>query len=581
MRKTSYVLLIIAIVLFVALSATIFFACKSEKNVDIRVDGECYRGAIVPISANVSGFTEEADVKFYIKEDYKWVFISGGNLVFSQSAEVGKTVTLCVKVDDLVFEKSVTVGSTKIEQVEVKVESEAAAGAGLYLDANITPTYATDVNVTYKIVKGEDIASIDGDILSVEDAANYTDELSVVAIAGGVESEPKKIKITTIQPESIKIEATSQDVKRGESTKLSVSVTPKTCTLGMAELHVEESEYYTYSAGVLTVAEDAPIIDVPITATLGRVSDEFVLHIVKTPVEVVNAVADKGKELKKGDVVTVRTEVYPLNANFREVSYSIAAGEEYVRFDGESFEVTTDEIGKEIVFVAEADGVRHSLNFVTVAIPVERIKLSSSDFSVNVGDERTLSVEVIPSNAYVFEKKLSVIEGEDFAAIDGDKIRFTKIGSGLTEVIVRADYDGKTSEITFYVVPISVEKVEISTAHTLVDLEGGDVIEFVHEVTPLNASYKTVTYHFSEDGSYGTFDGSVLTLSDKPPRGSVYVYAVSADGVRSNLIKLDIAGNLENVTPLSWSSVDGNPSLFDGITSLRLNLTSLPKQADC
>ena len=131
MRKTSYVLLIIAIVLFVALSATIFFACKSEKNVDIRVDGECYRGAIVPISANVSGFTEEADVKFYIKEDYKWVFISGGNLVFSQSAEVGKTVTLCVKVDDLVFEKSVTVGSTKIEQVEVKVESEAAAGAGL------------------------------------------------------------------------------------------------------------------------------------------------------------------------------------------------------------------------------------------------------------------------------------------------------------------------------------------------------------------------------------------------------------------------------------------------------------------
>ena len=584
--KNKRVLLLISILAVVIACTTIFFGCKKSASLEIKIEGDAYRGAILPVSAEFIGSEEAETAEFYVKEDISWVFFSDGNLVFAQNAEVGKTITVCVKIGDTVAEKQITVGHTPVTSVELKTVETVEAGDEIYMSAALTPRYADDVYVEYKIVEGVDLATIVEDALIVSEEANHTDVLRVVAIAGGVESEPVTIKIKTIQPETIEIISSATTLKRGESAQISVKVTPKNCTLGDAQLSIEESDYYIFAGGKLTISNSAPVSEVALNATLGKLKTALTINIEKTPVDVVNVSADHNTLVRKNDVVTLRVDVLPINANDRDATITVVEGEDLIEFNDEktAFKVISGEVNKEIVIVAEADGVRHAISFLTEAIPVQWITVTADgDPSVNPGSERSYSVSYYPTDAYVANKTAYISKGENYAEIKDDKVIFKDVDEFFTdpiEVCLTVDYDGKTDEISFYVVMISVESVEISALSSTVDLNGGDRISFSATITPSNASCKTVEYHFSEEGSYGVFEGNTLTIAQKPPKGSVYVYAMTADGKKSNYVLLDISGELENITPASWGEIDGKKSVFNDINNVRLNLSALPRDAE-
>ncbi len=581
MKKFSALLLICCILLMLTLSVGLF-GCISKVTVTVTIEGEAYRGAVCPIYATIKGTDEYIDVQFEILEDYNWVSINGNELLFTKNATVGATVTVKATIDGYEGQKTVTVGHTPINGLEIEKIPVLSAGESYKLTIITDPFYADDAEITYKLVSGENVATVRDDILYIANDANYTDDIRIVAQSGDKTSETIFVKISTVQPETLELVSDKYTLKRGEQAKISCIVTPSNCTLGTAELIVPESEYYSYNPlGILTVKDTAPEGEIEIIAKLGALTKSIKLQIVKTPVEKIEFTSSKNGCLRIGDKVDFFAQAFPDNATYNEITVEAILGAEYIDFNPTTFTVTTAEVGKKITLYAHADGVGAYLSFETVAVNVEDISITfDGSVSVTVGSERELNCTVKPSNATYGDVTLSISRGNEYARIDGNKIMFEAISDTLTEVEISATADGITRTVTFYVVPVPVERIELSTKDATTELKSNDTVTFDAVIFPSNATYNDIQFRFESGEQLGFFVGNTFKVNDPTERGRVVIFAESRDGIRSNSITLEIFGNITVLTPNSWSELDNSPTLLDNSESVRINFSELKSDAD-
>lgn len=583
MKKNLFAFLT-CIVLLLSLSA-ILFACTTEKNakIELVVEGDAYRGAVCDIYAKLTEIDDYSDIRFEVVEDYDWAIIQDQKLLFTKNAIVGATVTLKVTVGQYSDTKKIVVGNTPVKSISIDELPQLSAGDAYDLSVTLDPTYADDVKIEYEVISGNSIASVVDGVLFVSDEANYTDDVRIIARAGGKTSETAFVKISTVQPESLKIEASTLTLKRGEFATIKCVVTPANCTLGSAELIVPESEYYTYNKlGVLTISDTAPEGEIVIQAKLGKLTESIIVKIVKTPVEKIVFNASKGSFVRYGDVIELFTSIVPKNATCDNTKINVVEGEDCVRFLSDTvIEIITREVGKQISLEATADGVSESLFFETIEIPIEDISVKvDGSASVTVGTSRTLTVKTVPENATQKDIIYEITEGNDYAVLNGNTISFTGVGQGKTKVSLSVKAGECEKQIIFYIVPIPVEKVEISTTDSVVDLKSGDTVTFVASITPSNASYGAVTYCFESGEQFGSIEGNVFTVGENAGKGSVSIYALTDDGVKSNVITLEIFGNVKTLTPVTWNTLDNLSTLFDGFNSVRIDFSLLERNAD-
>lgn len=583
MKKNLLIILIISILLL-SVSA-IFFGCVAKENVEIElvVEGNLYRGSASNIYARIKGIDDYSDVKFEIVEKYNWAIIRNQQLLITTDAVVGSTVTVRVSVGEYRDTLSLVVGNTPVKSLTINDIPLLTAGGSWQLSSKFDPIYADDVKVEYEVISGNSVAYIVDGVLYISNDADFTDDVRIVAKADGKTSEVAFAKISTVQPESLKIEASSYILKRGEFTTVKCVVTPSNCTLGEAELIIPESEYYTYNKlGVLTVSDTAPEGEIEIKANLGALSDTIRIKIVKTPVERVEFTASKSGFVAYGDIIELSSKVFPSNATYSEVGISVIEGEEYLNFlSDDVFEITTKEECKQIVIVAEADGVRANLVFETESIPLENISVKvDGSSSVSVGMMRTLSVSAVPENAKLQNVEFEITEGQEYAVLDNDTITFLCVGQSKTRVAVTVRVGELSKTVVFFVVPVPVESIVISTNDSVTDLKPFDTVTFTSAVTPSNASFSNLTYKIQSGEQFGSIEGNVFTVSESAGKGSVSIYAESEDGVRSNVITIEIFGNVKLLTPTTWSGIDNKATLLDDTKSVRIDFSLLEQNAN-
>lgn len=582
MKKFSALLLICCILLMLTLSVS-FFGCYPEVTVTVTIEGEAYRGAVCSIFAIVKGADEYTEVEFEIVEDYDWVSINGNELLFTKNAVVGATVTVKATIDGYEGEKSITVGHTPINGLAIEEIPILSAGDSYPLTVTTDPFYADDLEVSYEVILGENVATVNDGILYISNEANYTDDIRLIARVGEKTSETVFVKISTVQPETLQLYSDKYTLKRGEQAKITCIVTPSNCTLGTAELIVPESKYYTYNPiGILTVSDNAPEGEIEIIAKLGVLTQSIKLRIVKTPVEKIEFTASKNSYLHAGDNVELFTQAFPENATYNEITVEAVLGAEYIEFTSKlSFIVTTAEVGKKITLYAHADGVDAYLSFETVAIDVEDILISfDGSVSVTVGSERELYCAVKPSNATYKDVTLTISKGSEYASIDGNRIIFDSISDTLTEVEISVSAGEITRTVMFYIVPVPVERIELTTKDVTTELKSNDTVTFDAAIFPSDATYSDIEYRFESGEQLGFFVGNTFKVNDPTERGRVVIYAVSRDGIRSNSITLEIFGNITELEPLSWSELDNSPNLLDGCESVRIDFSELNIDAD-
>lgn len=569
--------------LFACICIATFFAC-SPKSIEIQVEGEAYRGSTLLVSAVTKGLDNPQGVVFSIKEGYDWAFFSEGKLVLTQKAQPNATLTVVAQAEGISQEYIVAVKHTPVTSVEPSIPSTVEGGNEYELSATISPSYATDVIPTYSIIEGGNIASIEGDRLIISANANKTDVLVIRTIAGDVVVDTN-VAISTIQPESLEIIASSTQLRRGEVASVYCRVTPSDCTLGSAQLVVEKSDWYTYSNGQIAISQNAPEGKITIKASLGSITTTIDIDIVKTAVTKLDFYSDKNNfGISYGDRIKLFAEVFPENATYSNVKLSIVKGNEYVELDTNNYTltVTSKEVDKEIIVKAVADGVESTLVFYLQEVGVERVLVEcNGSVSVKVGDQRELRVTIIPEYATINNYDLTVIEGEEFVSLSNNVISFNAIGENITSVVVKASIGQISDTIEFSIVPIPVDSIEIASSNVKEELEGGDEITFTSTVLPANASYPELTYYIEGGDMLATVVGNKLIINEDSAGGTVYVYAKTRDGIKSNTLSFYVVGNILSKKPTNWSEVDNNPTLFDGIQRLRLNLSELPENAGC
>lgn len=584
--------LVLCILLAVVLGCALFLvACKEKETpppITILLEGELYRGASVPLSAELQkGIT--GDVSFEITQGSLYSYISGGALQVRNNAPYGSTITVRVSVGDVGVELSKTVGHTPVKEVQVLPVAPQKAGASVRLSAQVSPWYADDNEITYVLSSDTKCATLSDNLLTLTDGADKEDTLTVYAVCGGVQSEPIQITVTTVQPKELHVEATTT-LQQGDSAVLSASIVPQDADVSIRyELTRTEytDQYISFQDGAVSVKRYAPVGQFSVVAKAGALKKTLEFTVVKTDVTKVKIFCANGKtseSVRYNETVELGARVYPEDATYRSVTYSVSNEyEDYVRLQNNVFTVITKDVGVPIEIVATADGISDTIRFVTEGIPVESISLSVKDGlsrSVTVGESRTVQCTVSPADASA-EVRLLLESGEEYATLVDNVLSFTGIGADNTLVRVMAVAENKQSFLEFHVVPIPVQEVVLFTTDDTTGLTLHDRVTLQSTVSPANASHREVTYEIVKGQTFGRLDGNIVTITDASSWAQIHIKATTADGVESNVLVLQVEGDVPSPTFSAWSDLDNRPLLLHdpSYANVALDLTSLPKNA--
>ncbi|MGN0160377.1 MAG: Ig-like domain-containing protein [Lachnospiraceae bacterium] len=225
--------------------------------------------------------------------------------------------------------------------------------------------------------------------------------------------------------------------------------------------------------------------------------------------------------------------------------------------------LTVDEYGH-VTFVApgnaavvvqtEDGGFTAYCNF-TVTVPVEEVRISSDDLILNVGDERTLTAEVLPLTAT--NRTVEWISSkEDIVSIDSNG-NLKALKAGTSTITCRAIDGGSNAPLSQITVLVRTPVSSVTMNTNSITVPKGTVFWLYATIRPENADLKEVVWE-SSDTSLATVgaDGMVTALAP----GVVTITATSTDNGDADYCVVTIE---EAVTGITLATGDSQ-TLFVG-----------------
>ncbi len=296
------------------------------------------------------------DVTLTITEGSDYADISGNVLVVRANAPAGAVIKVVAKSksansNELVF--TVRGTSKPAEKVEISAENTTPiAGHSVVINYTITPEDTTD-KLTWVITKGQDIASMSGNVLVVSASAEKGSEIKVKAVVGNVESEELTFTVRPaveeIKVESIRITANTA-VLAGQAVVINKIVNPTDANQPVLWQITEGVNYATINGDALMVSSNASTgAIIKVKAVAGDVESNELTFVVQPSKEEVNASkfyidlsADSLRLDKKGStaIPVLVAEVYNYNyqkVTDKELEFRLLSGSEYLTISaGES-----------------------------------------------------------------------------------------------------------------------------------------------------------------------------------------------------------------------------------------------------
>ncbi|NCA66703.1 MAG: hypothetical protein EOM87_01415 [Clostridia bacterium] len=591
--KTHFTKVSLIIFVMIGIVALLISCTTSGPIIDITLGGEglIYAGAEVPVTAVVYNLSIEGEILFEIVQDADIAFLNqNGELAISADAPTGATFSIVVTVSGYTFSKTFIVERTPVSSIELLAVPALNAGDTHTLSSLVMPVKARENPVSYELVSGLDKANIVNGVLNISPSARSSDDIKVVAVAGGVRSSETSIVILTIPAESITLDAIAA-AYAGEEYSLSSTILPINSTQSNVNYVIASGAgFATIEGGKLIINEDTAVGDIiSVYAAIGELhSNTIELTVAKKLVESVYLSVKyyEDTDVMLGAIRELDAYIAPFNATIKDWSVTVLSGGDFIDYDAEtkSFTVIGGNIGAEIKVKAVADGeCSEILTFTIIRTPVSSVTLSTEGETVAVapGETRHVVAIVNPANATYPEAEITIQEGEQYVIFEDGVLEFLDAPEGAN-VSLRAYADGIYSEnLVFTIVPIPVNSVTIATSDPIVDLKGGDVVVFSGSVLPQNATRKQLTYSVLSGVQYGAITASgTLTIAPEAIRGTIVIIATSADGVVSNTVTVEILGTYYIYSPSGWADVDNKPNKFNGYSALWLNLKTMPLEAN-
>ncbi|MBQ7712554.1 MAG: hypothetical protein IJT69_01915 [Clostridia bacterium] len=606
-RKTA---LIASVILLAVLC--VFFACACEGDpvtVDFSLEGEPLAGTTVEATASLTGGTRalkryaDADCVYEVVEGREIATATEGRIRIADTATAGDAFKVALTVRDLRLEKEFVVARSNVRLLQVVAPEECRAGEEITLTARSYPESASENAPTFYVESGE--ATVEGNVLRVSEDA---DRGSIVLRARleGVQSATATIRVTTVQTQSVRWEASTEArALPGGTLLLTAYKYPENSDYELTAVieRGEDLAEYDATTHVLRVKETAPIpSEIVLLARSGKKEERLTVRVAYPDVRAI--VAQGGGSVAPGAERTFRYTVEPADADPTTVVISLVEGGDLVEWEGgASFRVRNDaEQGAEVTFLLESADA-----YTTISFTVERRTLTSLSIDtldpvayLQSGAMLTFMHRTEPSD-YDGIVNYRATVGADLVTIDGETVT-VKEGVGIGRaVIVAESADGtRSNEIEITISGRYTRRVYSSWSRVSLSPAGEKSCVWMVLPNALNAGMMTVIvpYEVEDLVIEGRYDGTdesayrdlYFYFRNRPERrvtllnfgtiatqglggtvmdlGSAGVTEVRLEG--QNLIRADSPYFLDNngeVTNGVWDV--GSYSAYDSLTLLR------------
>ena len=401
------------------------------------------------------------------------------------TATAGNKTAKCVVT---VSKKVVPVSSIALNKTSLSLNK----GQTETLIATVSPTDATDKTVSWSSSDAT-IASVDqlGKVSAIKGGS------AIITAAAGEKFVTCTVTIT-VPVQSVSLDKSSLSLKKGESTKITATISPNDAT--------EQTIIWTSSnSSAVTVQQDGMVTAVKsgnaeITASVGGKSAACSVFVT-TPVESVSI--DKNSiSLEEGQTTSLVATITPSDADEKTVTWT--SSNSSIATVGGAGVVKAICEGQAVIMATV--GGKSATCTVTVSkkvVPVTSVSLSESSISLNKGESTTLIATISPSNATI--QTVTWSSSNTNVASVNQSGEVTATGGG--DAIITASVDGKSATCA---VTVSVQVTGVSLNLGSTSIGVNETVELVATISPSDATNKSVQWA-SSNNRIATVNNGIVT----------------------------------------------------------------------
>ena len=345
---------------------------------------------------------------------------AGSATITAKISTFSATCTVTVS-DPYVKVASVTLDKTSLELVE---------GDAAQLTATVAPDNATDKTVTWKSSDTKvATVSASGEVVAVAEG-----KATITAAAGDASASCEvAVAKKVIAVESISLNETALELTEGETATLTATVLPENATDKTVTWTSDTPAVATVADGVVTAVAEGTA---KITAKAGDASVLCSVTVKKKVIAVESVTLDPTSlELTVGGTAALTATVLPENATDKTVTWSCDNTAVATVADG-----VVTAVAEGTAKVTAHAGDASAVCTVTVkadVVKVTEITINEADFSLAVGETKTLTATVKPENAS--DKTVTWTSDQPGIASVNSNGVVTAVAAGNAKITVKAN----------------------------------------------------------------------------------------------------------------------------------------------
>ncbi len=419
-------------VVAVALVALAFISCKQEvQPTGVKLNQTTLAletGATANLIATVEpagavgsvSWSSTNDVVASVADGVVTAKSAGSATITAKISTFSATCTVTV-TDPYVKVTSVTLDKTSLDLVE---------GDAAQLTATVAPDNATDKAVTWKSSDTKvATVSASGEVVAVAEG-----KATITATAGDASASCEvAVAKKVIAVESISLNETALELTEGETATLTATVLPENATDKTVTWTSDTPAVATVADGVVTAVAEGTA---KITAKAGDASVLCTVTVKKKVIAVEGVTLDKTTlDLTVGGTATLTATVKPDNATDKTVTWSCDNTAVATVADG-----VVTAVAEGTAKVTAHAGEASAVCTVTVkadVVKVTDVTINEADFSLAVGETKTLTVTVKPENAS--DKSVTWTSDQPgIASVSADGV-VTGVAAGNAKITAKAN----------------------------------------------------------------------------------------------------------------------------------------------
>ena len=511
------------------------------------------------LTATISPSNAENQMVLWISSDASVATVKNGTItaikpgkatITAKSDDGGKTATCNVTVVARVY---------SVEKVALDITSATFyEGEDLTLTATISPSNATNKNVTWKSSNTSVATVSNGNVTAVKAG---TATITVTTEEGGKTATCNVTVNEKIYPvENVSLDKTSAILFEGETLTLSATITPGNATNKNVTWKSSDTSVAMVADGKVTALK-AGTTTITVTTEDGN---KTATCDVMVNAKVTSVSLDKTEvELTEGDTHILTATINPDNATNKNVIWSSSNASVATVSNGK---VTAVKAGTATITVTTEDGGKTATCRVMVnekIYPVDGLSLNKSIAVLYEGETLTLTATITPSNAT--NKNVIWSSNNTSVATVANGV-VTALNAGTAIITATTEDGGKTATCEI-IVKTKVTGVSLDKSDAT--LYEGENLSLIATIVPDNATNKNVAWKSSNTSVATVVDGVVSALK----AGVATITVTTEDGGKTATCNVTVKAKVASVS-LNKSEA----SLYEGET-VSLIATITPSNA--